>query len=436
MASLGGGYKPLVRITTKMDVSMAMAILDFPPSQAFEHLDLIDVEKRFMFKIHQVQLEAHGTEMLSKKKTKSRAKEHQRVVIFKQKSDARKLNEAFQFLIQKRRRLTGRAMTTNWQTVAGKSTSASNVTKLLSAMKGANMTSAIDEELPSEDAPPVPSDTDTSKLGALNIFSLKPKETVPKETEATDETKDMSREEKELFRQQQSELARQLAQEAISSRRIKSFDEIFSECNASTESNYWLQFSFMSMENRDYFIMRHGKHPDEMFRSRLKRLKKESNRISITLPPRLEKLHQDSLERLRNKKNFRNKRQKRSSNSRSPKKVPSSIEVTYYDHNLPNERDDQFEDLDDPLNLKEKSLYLNDGVMKENENIRLEDSNAYNLEEGEQEDCDNHQEYGKYEDVNKKDDSFLQDNASENLNNKLSVLRRKLSHLNMKPNLS
>ena len=65
MASLGGGYKPLVRITTKMDVSMAMAILDFPPSQAFEHLDLIDVEKRFMFKIHQVQLEAHGTEMLT-----------------------------------------------------------------------------------------------------------------------------------------------------------------------------------------------------------------------------------------------------------------------------------------------------------------------------------------------------------------------------------
>ena len=47
-------------------------------------------------------------------------KSNSKSIHFKKKNDARKLNEAFQFLIQKRRKLTGRAMHANWQISAAK----------------------------------------------------------------------------------------------------------------------------------------------------------------------------------------------------------------------------------------------------------------------------------------------------------------------------
>ena len=126
---LGGGFKPISRIKLKMDVAMAMAILDFPPSQAFEHTELIEVERQFMIKIHQIELEKFENSIVQPSNVRSRGKKSkQTTIFFKKKVDARKLNEAFQFLIQKRRKLTGRSMALNWQILGNKTNSASNAT--------------------------------------------------------------------------------------------------------------------------------------------------------------------------------------------------------------------------------------------------------------------------------------------------------------------
>ena len=99
---LGGGFKPISRIKLKMDVAMAMAILGFPPSQAFEHTELIDVERQFMVKIHQIELEKFENSIVQPSNVRTRGKKtKQATIFFKKKVDARKLNEAFQFLIQK-----------------------------------------------------------------------------------------------------------------------------------------------------------------------------------------------------------------------------------------------------------------------------------------------------------------------------------------------
>ena len=124
----GGAVKPIRRITIRMDVAKAMSLLEFPPSVPFEYVEMIEIEKRFMFRIHQLELEKHEPVESPEKvlNPRSRSNKKQEKVCFKQKSDARQLNEAFQFLVQKRKRKTGRSMQTNWQIGVSKSNSGSN----------------------------------------------------------------------------------------------------------------------------------------------------------------------------------------------------------------------------------------------------------------------------------------------------------------------
>ena len=119
MASVGmsGAFKPLGPSRIRMDTSQAMAIMGFPSSQAFEHTSISEVESAFMFKVHLLEVQHVGN-----KHTK--------------KAEARRLNEALQFLIRKRRRLSGRSMQTNWQLLSGKSNTANDVISLIHRSTG------------------------------------------------------------------------------------------------------------------------------------------------------------------------------------------------------------------------------------------------------------------------------------------------------------
>ena len=120
-----GGFKPLAPSKIPMDTSKAMAILGFASSQGFENTEMIEVQMAFMKKLEKFE---HIT-----KSSNPRAFQNKR-------NELRRVNEAYQYLIRKRRRLTGRAMTDNWQLVGGKSNKAMDIVASLRGMtKAANV---------------------------------------------------------------------------------------------------------------------------------------------------------------------------------------------------------------------------------------------------------------------------------------------------------
>ena len=408
MTNLGlcGGYRPLGPTKIKMETSNAMAILGFPPNQAFEHTELLDMEKNFMVRIHQLEMEKHGAHehVIRASNPKSKSKSGRTQIVFKNKTEARKINEAFQYLIQKRRRLTGRSMQINWQIAAGKSKSASNVVDSFKKNTGSGLTS--------------------------KLLSLTARE------DNVEDFAERKRQEQELFRQEQSELARQLAAELISDKKIKTLDQILNESNTQTEMNYWLQFSVMSYENRNYFFTRHGKKADN-FLHHLKKNKHatDAQKIHITLPARIQNLQHYSFKRPNDKKLLQkrsqrqrnSKRTKHSNTSPASEKVQNMTERMQTDSPYPNVTNDNNSQLTipvGPLLMDDIPSLKLDEIGKEKENPSLDKVKAYDREENGN---NNQERQAETEDI--------QENASPNLNTKLSVLRRKLSHLNMNPNL-
>ena len=405
----------------KMEVSMAMAILEFPPAQSFEHTELIEVEKKFMIKIHQIAVEKVGEQYESTKTGfQSRRTKHKDTIFFKQKSDARRLNEAFQFLVQRRRRLSGRSMNTNWQLLASKTASASNITDAFQVASITEMPSKGDSSLPKESI--TPAGSNSFNLLSLIGGSAKTKEPAPNTIET-----------ERIYREQQSQMARELANELISTRKIKSLRQVLDESNGSgMEMNYWLQFDFMSKENKEYFIMRHGKNPDN-FLDRLKRVKKENNRISINLPLRLKNLQNISEEKLKANKESKDRNRDPRIPQRTPtgsfkshatKKESNRKEINYLADeysDVSNVENNQYERLEVSLNSKIKEK---ESMSSEEYEVYIEDENTKTTSN----DC-------KADEKNAiLDDNITQQN-SPNLKNKLSVLRRRLSHLNMNPNI-
>lgn len=122
MASVGmtGGFRPLGTFKMRMDTSQAMSILGFPSSQAFEHTTLEEIETTFMLRVHALEV---ATAVNKGKDAKA--------LLRGKRDKVRKLNEAYQYLIRKRKKLSGRAMFENWQLVGGKSNSAADVISML-----------------------------------------------------------------------------------------------------------------------------------------------------------------------------------------------------------------------------------------------------------------------------------------------------------------
>ena len=427
---LGGGFKPISRIKLKMDVAMAMAILDFPPSQAFEHTELIDVERQFMIKIHQIELEKFENSIVQPSNVRSRGKKSkQTTIFFKKKVDARKLNEAFQFLIQKRRKLTGRSMASNWQILGNKTNSASNATNAFK-INGMSTKKDIKEEDEEEQMPENP-----SLLTSILALSSRIKPPIEPVEDDEDDLDDIERRhDKGLSKEEKSQLARELAAEFISNKRIRSLDEVLYESRTTREMNYWLQFSYMSKENRDYFTKRHGRNPDN-FLIQLKRAKKENSRINVTLPDRLQKLQ---------KPNNRSKSKTKNRDPRVPTRNKLNIsKSTNKSRNIEGNgcfdamqsiiEDDQFENLNDPLNLNKDNIFVVNHPSIDDEHIGKANSKSYLSDENSNTDTKSNEQTDNIEYDN---DMNRQDNRTENMNSKLKVLRRKLSHLNMNPNMS
>lgn len=421
---LGGGFKPMSRIKLKMDISMAMAILDFPPSQSFEHTELIEVEKKFMIKIHQIELEKHDDLALQAAyTTRSKKKMKQDTVFFKKKSDARKLNEAFQFLVQKRRRLTGRSMASNWQLISSKTNSASTVTTAFLS-NSIPIKKEDNEEEPMTEKPSL-----LTSILALSDRSRQP----PSEPE--DEFEDIEgQNNKGLSREEQSQLARELAAEFLSNKRIRSLDEVLYESRTTREMNYWLQFSYMSKENRDYFTKRHGRNPDN-FIAQLKKAKKENNRMNVTLPDRLQKLQKTNNRRM-SKNRTRDPRvptRNILNSSKNPNKLRNINDNDCFDNVRPKNEGDEYENLSDPLNFNKKNIFVLKESIKAEEYINAKLPTSYTDEEHSQDviNCND-----RSETLEQVDDCNGQDNKTDNMTKKLKVLRRKLSHLNMSPNFN
>ena len=439
---LGGGYKPLTQINIKMELSKAMAILEFPPSQAFEHTELIEVERRFMIKIHQIAVEEHCGKNVEEQSTKSysrfKSKKDKNTVFFKQKSDARKLNEAFQFLVQRRRRLTGRAMHTNWKLLASKTTAASNVTNAFQLTSGAEIPATMDNAFQKKS----PGGPESDFLKSLLGLSKKMKDTSINSAENETNTGEVGTMAKsQQKREQDSKEARELANELISAKRIKSLQQVLDESRTIMEMNYWLQFSLMSKENRDYFTKRHGRNPDQ-FLARLRRTKKENNRMSVKLPARLQH-HKE--EKSKTKKEYKN----RNGDPRIPQrnksgsfKMPSTNkksnrnEIDYLNIDyaiVSNNEIDECKSISGPLLAKEK-CELAPGEGTEGEEYEcVEDAKLYIQDEYSNTNS-NDGNIDMTEEV--LDDTPAQQNSTETpIKKKLAVLRRKLSHLNMNPNL-
>ena len=465
----GGAVKPIRRITIRMDVAKAMSLLEFPPSVPFEYVEMIEIEKRFMFRIHQLELEKHEAVESPEKvlNPRSRSNKKQEKVCFKQKSNARQLNEAFQFLVQKRKRKTGRSMKTNWQIGVSKSNSGSsviNALKSLTMFKAPNMENSLpsDVQAPSSDIP--------GKFNPLANFSWSLKDNKPKAENIENPMSDEIEPSGELERQNQREMARKLAAELIPGKRLKSVTEVMNESNTVIESNYWLQFAFMSKENRDYFISRHGKNPDHHYLARIRKLRRDTDRANVRLPLRLQK-YQNPLPRSKSRSNEASKDNNRDpripkrsklSVAKFPGKEPNLSENKYNDtndHKLPNmdvnnegkpveessilpkkpfsnnESNKKRRGLDE---LKPGILIFDDRIYKitteEDSYIPKKERNVAAKEDtiNNEQDCNFPQKNATAETIESKDDIACDANSQENIKNKLSVVRRKLSHLNMK----
>ena len=423
----GGGFKPMSKIKMKMDVAMAMAILGFPPSQAFEHTELIQVEKQFMIKIHQIEMEKYDVPaeepLIVNSRFETRKKKQSNTVFFKKKVDARKLNEAFQFLVQKRRRLTGRSMTSNWQIIANKTNCASNATN---AFRLDGMPTK--DDIKEEEEYPMPENQ--SLLTSILALSSRNKQPMVSNEEDDSDLEDIEeRNGKGLSKEEKSQLARELAAEFISTKRIRSLDEVLYESRTTREMNYWLQFSFMSKENRDYFIMRHGKNPDN-FLAQLKRAKKENNRMNVTLPDRLQKLQKPNNKKLP-KNRSRDPRVPTRNRLNASKGASKSRIIENnggFDTMGSINEDGRYENLDDPLNLNRNNIFIvnsgdSEGSSANTNSIEDEHSNTIAT-------------YNGVDDLESVKDIDSHENRTYTMNSKLKVLRRKLSHLNMNPNLT
>ena len=466
----GGAVKPIRPITIRMDVAKAMALLEFPPSVPFEYVEMIEIEKRFMFRVHEVELEKHAPvespeEVLN---PRSRSNKKQEKVCFKQKSDARQLNEAFQFLVQKRKRKTGRSMQTNWQIGVSKSNSGSSVINALKSLTNAKMAPNIGNSLPNDVQ--APSSDIPGKLNPLANFSWSLKDSKPKAGNIENPMSDEIEPSGELERQNQREMARKLAAKLIPDKRLKSVEDVMNESNTVIESNYWLQFAFMSKENRDYFISRHGKNPDHHYLARIRKLRRDTDRASVRLPMRLQK-YQNPLPRSKSRSNEASKDNNRDpripkrsklSVAKFPGKEPNLSENKYYDTNdpkLPNmdvnnegkpvkesstlpkkpfpniEGNKKRRGLDE---LKPGILIFDDRIYKitteEDSNIPKKESNVAAKEDtiNKEQDCNFPRKNATAETIESKNDIACDANSQENIKNKLSALRRKLSHLNMK----
>lgn len=125
-----GGFKPLGPSKIPMDTSKAMAILGFPSSQGFENTEMAEVQSAFMKKVQKFeQITKSGNPRIFNNK----------------RNELRRVNEAYQYLVRKRRRLTGRAMTDNWQLVGGKSNKAIDIIASLRGMTKAAHASDTDD---------------------------------------------------------------------------------------------------------------------------------------------------------------------------------------------------------------------------------------------------------------------------------------------------
>ena len=117
-----GGFKPLGPSKIPMDTSKAMAILGFNSSQGFENTDMADVQGAFMKKLQRFE---HMTKASGNPRN-----------FTNKRDELRRVNEAYQYLIRKRRKLTGRAMTDNWQLVGSKSNKAMDIISSLKGLTG------------------------------------------------------------------------------------------------------------------------------------------------------------------------------------------------------------------------------------------------------------------------------------------------------------
>ena len=405
MAGLAGGFKPLGPSKIRMDTSNAMSILGFPSSQSFEHTELIEMEQAFMMRIHMIELSSLSAidEKAPLRKTKNT-----------KKNDARKLNEAFQFLIQKRRKLTGRAMHTNWQLTAGKSNTAGGVIGLMKTGAGSGL------------------------MGQLRAM----KKSDELSAEQIREQAEKKRLEQEQLRKEQSVKARELAAEIIyGQKRTKTSKTDGQQSDMQTEMNYWLQFALMSKENRDYFIKRHGKRGDNFIKNCKKSKKDKAKRSEIQLPARLkdaefllhkngnhrsisEKSHSYHMPRKSKKHSSRGSRSRLSSErsdgrhyGRKRGKLESVTSETEYDTELsPTSESSSFTQPNKSAQVK--SVF---GSAATNVCDYDHSQNMANKSTTEKHDLDNR---GNEEDLPRQD----------NIKSKLSFLRRKLSHLNLKPN--
>jgi hypothetical protein len=117
-----GGFKPLGPSKIVMDTSKAMAILGFNSSQGFENTEMAEVQSAFMKKLQRFEHMAKGSGNPRN--------------ITSKRDELRRVNEAYQYLIRKRRKLTGRAMTDNWQLVGSKSNKAMDIITSLKGFTG------------------------------------------------------------------------------------------------------------------------------------------------------------------------------------------------------------------------------------------------------------------------------------------------------------
>ena len=113
-----------------------MAMLGFPSSQAFEHTTLEDIEQAFMHRVYEIEV---NRAMGKKDKGEGR------------KTELRKLNEALQYLIRKRRRLSGRSMQSNWQLGSSKSNEANQVIQVFQKSSGQGLMAQLRAKKAEED---------------------------------------------------------------------------------------------------------------------------------------------------------------------------------------------------------------------------------------------------------------------------------------------
>ena len=115
---------PRAGFKIRMDASKAMALLGFPSSKTLEHISVAEIQSAFMFRVHALELSIAN-------KTGSYAS------LANKKDELRKVNEAYQFLTRKSKRLSGRTMEANWQIGGSKTKFVNTFLSIAAATKAA-----------------------------------------------------------------------------------------------------------------------------------------------------------------------------------------------------------------------------------------------------------------------------------------------------------